>query len=119
MGGMIMNSKIDFDQALRNPRGGVFTEPKYDANGKHIGVEEVTLGALCYTVLTLPQPDERVSVVEAARVAKLASVVLGGSVDLTVDQKSLLLKRMDGAPISAIAKAAVLQLVDPAAFEQA
>lgn len=114
-----MTMAIDFDQVLRNPRGGVFTEPKYDASGNPAGVEEITLGALCYTVLTLPQPDERVSVVEAARVAKLATLVLGGLVDLTVDQKSLLLKRMDGAPISAIAKAAVLQLIDPAAFEQA
>jgi hypothetical protein len=110
---------IDFDQVLCNPRGIAFTEPKFDENGKPSGVEEITLGALCYTVLTLPQNDEKVSVVESARIAKLASAVLTGEVDLRVEQKTLLLRRMDAAPLSAIVKAAVLKVVDPAAYDQA
>jgi hypothetical protein len=103
------DNAIDFDQVLINPKGGVFTD----------GDASVTLGAFLYTVLTMPQADEKCTVVEAARIAKLAAVVIGSPAALTVEQKATLLRRLDASPIPAIAKAAALKIIDPAAYDQA
>jgi len=96
------------DEVVTTPDGTPFLD-----DGK-----PVTVRALCYEMLTRTLPDDAaLPAAEAARMSKAASGVLAG--DLSVDQRALLLRRLDAFPFTPMVKAALFERLDPVAFSRA
>lgn len=111
---------VDFDAILVGPNGKPMMDTKFDDEGKPDGQEALTVGSLCYLLLTRPLDEDRISAQQAVKYFLLASAAAqGGKQDLTVSDKSLLLARIDKFRLGLIAKAALLAAIDPLEYEKA
>ena len=111
---------VDFDATLVAPDGKPMMDTKFGEDGKPNGQEALTVGALCYLILTRPLEDDRISAHQAVKYFVLAATAAqGGRQSLTVSDKSLLLGRIDKFPLGMMAKAALLNVIDPAEYEKA
>ncbi|WP_430251261.1 hypothetical protein [Neorhizobium sp. DAR64860/K0K1] len=111
---------VDFSSVLMGPNGKTMLDTKFDDDGKPQGQEPLTVGSLCYLVLTRPMEDDQMSAQQAVRYFLLASTAAkGGQQELTVSDKSLLLSRIDKFPLGMMAKAALLAVIDPLEYDKA